>query len=397
MRNILHMDLDTFFVSVERLKDSRLEGKPLIIGGTGDRGVVASCSYEARLFGVHAAMPMRLARRFCPQAIVISGDFDAYTDYSHTVTEIIQTDAPVVEKASIDEFYVDMTGMERFHGCWTYARHMRQRVMRETGLPLSFGLSVNKLVSKVATNEAKPNGELHIPATRITPFLDPLSVRKLPAVGKQTAQQLISMGVRRVHTLREIPKPVLQRAFGKPGLSLYRKARGEDDSPVVPFSERKSISTETTFPKDSIDILHLRSTITHMVEKLAFKLRQSGKLTACITVKIRYANFETFTRQARLPFCGQDDVLIAKALELFDRLYEKRVRIRLVGVRFSQLVPGAPQLLLFQKQARQIDLYDALDQIKHRWGHAAVRRASGMGCDGLRTTPPANRNPSQPF
>ncbi|MEO0896828.1 MAG: DNA polymerase IV [Bacteroidota bacterium] len=377
MRSILHLDLDAFFVSVERLKDNRLEGKPLIIGGTGDRGVVSSCSYEARRFGVHSAMPMRMARKLCPHAIVISGDFDSYSDYSHMVTEIIQEDSPIFEKASIDEFYIDLTGMERFYGCWQYADKISKRVHKETGLPLSFGLSVNKLVSKVATGEVKPNGKVEIPLPKVSNFLAPLSVRKIPSVGKQTTQELVNMGIRTVRELRQIPKPVLQKVFGKPGVSLYRKARGEDNRPVEPFSERKSMSQERTFSQDTTDVQALKRILVRMVEQLTFKLREERKLTACVTVKLRYANFDTVSKQKRISYTASDEHILERVMALFEQLYERRLRIRLIGVRLSNLVPGGTQIALFEKQPRQVDLYQAMDALKAKHGGKILRKASG--------------------
>lgn len=377
-RSILHLDLDTFFVSVERLQDSRLAGKPVIVGGTGNRGVVSACSYEARRFGVHAAMPTRMAKKLCPYGIFLKGDFEAYLEHSAIVSEIIAEESPTYEKASIDEFYIDMTGMERFWGCRKWAQKIRNRVQQETGLPLSLGLSVNKLVAKVATNEAKPNGEKEIPQQAVLPFLAPMPVRNIPMVGKQTARELAYMGVRKVQTLRGIPQPLLQRAFGKHGRMLYLRSRGEDDAPVIPHTDRKSISSEQTFATDTIDLNQLRSRLTHMTEKLAFKLRATGKLTACITVKIRYTDFETVSKQARIPYTASDEFLITKALGLFESVFTRRVRLRLVGVKFSHLVPGHQQIELFQSIPKQVNLYQALDQLKSRHGAQIIRRASGM-------------------
>lgn len=376
-RAIVHLDLDAFFVSVERLKDSRLEGKPLIISGGGNRSIVSSCSYEARRFGVHSAMPLRWAQRLCPHAIVISGDHDAYSHYSQVVTEIVKEDAPLFEKASIDEFYIDMTGMERFYGCLSYAKELRTRINHETGLPLSFGLSANKMVAKVVTNEVKPNGYQELKPTEIQPFLAPLSVRKIPQVGHQTTQQLVHMGVRTIATLREIPRPVLERTFGKPGLTLYQRARGQDNRPVVPYSERKSISKETTFETDTDDLALLHRTLIHMVEQLTFKLRNEGKLTACLHLKLRFADFETVSKQVRLPFTANDAILIDKVKGLFTALYERRLKIRLIGIRFSRLVPGRPQIELFQAQSQQVELYDALDAIRQKYGKHAIGRGKG--------------------
>ncbi|MEM8890595.1 MAG: DNA polymerase IV [Bacteroidota bacterium] len=378
MRTIAHMDLDTFFVSVERLKDSRLNDRPIMVGGTGGRGVVSSCSYEARQFGVHSGMPMRLARRLCPHGVVMKGDFDAYTQYSQGITEIIKEESPIYEKASIDEFYIDMTGMERFFGGTKWAKNLRQRVIRETGLPISLGISVNKMVSKVATGEAKPNGAREVKDQEVQNFLGPMPVRKIPLIGKQMSLDLAYMGVKKVKTLRGIPRELLECAFGKHGTMLYRRARGEDDAPVVQHSEQKSMSSERTFAEDTMDIHKLKALLTSMTEKLAFKLRQSDRLTACVTVKIRYTDFDTVNKQAKIPYCASDELLIEKVLSLFDSLYQRRVRLRLVGVKFSHLVPGKPQIRLFESIPRQVDLYQALDTLKDRYGSDCVVRASGM-------------------
>ena len=377
-RSILHMDLDAFFVSVEQRKDKRLLGKALIIGGTGDRGVVSSCSYEARRFGVHSAMPMRLARRLCPHGIYIKGDFEAYEQCSKEVTEIVREHSPLYEKASIDEFYVDLTGMDRFFGCYQYALELRTRIMKETQLPISLGLSQNKLVAKVVTNEVKPNGHMQLPAQQIQAFLNPLHVQRIPMIGKQTSRRLTYLGVRQVQTLKEIPLHVLERIFGKQGTLLYKSARGEDERPIVPSVERKSISTETTFSQDSIDVQMMRARITRMAEQLAHRLRSEHKLTTCITVKLRYASFETLTRQKRIPYSSNDDVLIQTALELFEQLYQKRIRVRLLGVRLSHLVAGGHQVDLLQDIPRQTSLYGALDAIKRKYGIQSVWSGGAM-------------------
>lgn len=377
-RAVVHMDLDTFFVSVERLRDSRLDGRALMIGGTGGRGVVASCSYESRKYGVRSGMPMKLARRLCPGATIISGDYELYSRYSDMVTEVVREESPVFEKASIDEFYVDMTGMERFFGAFSWADQLKQRVSKEIGLPLSFGLAANKTVAKVATNEIKPQGAMHVERGTEQPFLDPLAVRKIPMVGEKTATFLSNLGVRRIKTLREIPRDFLQRIMGKPGATLYQRARGIDHTPVMPYNERKSISSERTFGEDTIDLVGMRATLTRMTEKLAWTLRKDCKLTACITVKVRYADFNTVTRQARIAYTGNDHTLSRKALELFDQLYDRRQRVRLVGVRFSHLIQGGYQIDLFEDTERQLRLYEAIDKIKYRFGADAVMRASAL-------------------
>lgn len=377
-RAIAHMDLDSFFVSCERLIDSRLNNKPILIGGTSDRGVVASCSYEARKFGIHSAMPMKMARQLCPEAIVIKGNSATYTKYSKMVTDLIRESAPAYEKTSIDEFYLDFTGMDRFFGCLKYAGELRQRIMRETGLPLSFGLSENKTVSKVATGEAKPNNQLLIDYGHEKLFLAPLSVRKLPMVGLKTYQTLCNLGVRKIQTIQEIPVEVMENTFGKNGRVLWKKANGIDNSPVEQYNERKSISTERTFDKDTIDVNKLKSILTAMTENLALQLRRGNKLTSCITIKLRYSDFQTETLQRKIHYTSADHDLIPLALELFEKMYTRRVLIRLIGVRFSHLVSGSFQISLFEDSHKMADLYSAMDKIRDRFGDRAVVRASGM-------------------
>lgn len=378
-RSVLHLDLDTFFVSVERLRDSRLNGKPLLIGGSGDRGVVASCSYEARRFGVHSAMPMRMARRLCPQAIIISGDMDAYSRYSRLITDIIRDQSPLFEKSSIDEFYVDLTGMDRFFGIGLWSTELRQRIIRESGLPISSGLSANKMVSKVATGEAKPNGQLQIFSGHEHEFLDPLSISKIPMIGDKTYRLLRSMGIERVRTLRDIPLEMMQRLLGKNGIVLWKRANGIDNSPVIPYSEAKSISTEMTFDQDTIDVVRLRALLLGMTEKLAFRLRDKQQLASCVAVKLRYSNFDTVSRQAMIPYTASDHTMIPKVLELFERLYDRRLLVRLVGVRLSHLVHGSYQINLFEDTEHDIRLYQAIDRMKRKYGPRAVVRAYGMG------------------
>lgn len=375
-KQIIHIDQDAFFVSVELLKNSSLVGKPVIIGGTSDRGVVASCSYEARKFGIHSAMPSRMARQLCPHAIFIRGNMEEYSKYSHIVTDILQEKVPVLEKASIDEHYIDMTGMDRFYGCMKFAHELRLHVMKETGLPLSFGLSVNKTVSKIATNECKPNGERQVPLDEVQPFLNPLSIKKIPGLGQATYIKLSEMGVRFIYTLSQIPQEQLFKVLGNNGTSLWQKAHGIDHSPVLPYREQKSIGTQSTFETDSIDTHTIKQLITSMVTDLCFQLRAQKKLTACITITIRYSNFETHTQQAKIPYTTLDSFLIGKAKELFDKLYNRRMLLRLVGVKLSQLVSGYEQINLYSASEEQYKLYQAMDRIRNRFGEKAVKLAS---------------------
>jgi DNA polymerase-4 len=372
------MDLDTFFVSVERLMNSGLEGKPVIIGGMSDRGVVSSCSYEARQFGVHSAMPMKMARSLCNEAIVIRGDMDTYSRHSRMVSDIIAEQAPMYEKASIDEHYLDITGMDRFFGCKQWTHELRQRIIKETGLPISCGLSVNKTVSKIATGEAKPNGEIEIPGGQELDFLSPLSIRKIPMIGNRTFHLLRSMGIATIGTLGQIPVEMMESLLGKNGMVIWKKANGIDPTPVVQYSERKSIGSERTFQRDTMDVAGLHDLLTSMVETLAFQLRKEEKLTSIVTVKIRYSNFDTHTLQKRIAYTSFDHVLIPVARELFDRLYQRRMQIRLVGVRFSGLVRGVQQLNLFEDTPEMVHLYLALDKLRRRYGSDSVKRASGI-------------------
>ncbi|MDX9905795.1 MAG: DNA polymerase IV [Bacteroidales bacterium] len=377
-RYIVHLDLDTFFVSVERLMNARLVGRPVIIGGTSDRGVVASCSYEARQYGVHSAMPMRTARMLCGDAIIVRGDMDLYTRYSRVVTDIIAERAPVYEKASIDEHYLDITGMDRFFGCLKWTRELRQTIMKESGLPISVGLSVNKTVSKIATGEAKPNGELEVPQERVHSFLNPLSIKKIPMIGDKVYHLLRSMGVDTIATLSHIPPEMVEKVLGKNGIVIWKKANGIDPTPVKPYSERKSIGSETTFDSDTIDIGRIRQVLSAKVERLAFDLRRQQMLTSCVTVKIRYSNFDTHTLQQHIPYTAFDHILIPATMELFGRLYQRRMLIRLVGVKFSHLVGGVQQLDMFEDTPEMINLYNAMDNIRKRFGKKAIRRAVGM-------------------
>ena len=377
-RNIIHLDLDAFFVAVECKKEPKLKGRPLIVGGSSRRGVVAACSYEARRFGVHSAMPMYLALQICPDATVISGDMEAYSMHSHLVTEVIADRAPLFEKASVDEFYIDASGMDRFFGAFAWAVELRKKIIREIGLPISLGMSVNKLVSKVATGEFKPNAEKCILSGTEKEFLAPLSVDKIPMIGKQTSSFLYDMGVRTVATLRDMPLNFLVSAFGKNGTSLWNKAHGIDESPVVPYSEQKSISTESTFEEDTIDVKRLKSILIAMVEKVAFQLREQRKLASCVTVKIRYSNFDTETKQVHIPYTSSDHILLRTIQELFDKLFSRRLLIRLVGVRLSNLVQGNHQISLFDDTEEDINLYEAMDYIKHKHGVEKLMRATTL-------------------
>ena len=374
-RNIIHLDMDTFFVSVERLKNKKFEGKPLIIGGTSGRGVVASCSYETRKYGVRSGMPMRTALMLCPDATVVRGDMESYSSYSNMVTDIIAERAPVYEKTSIDEHYLDITGMDRFFGCLQWSHDLRQRIINETGLPISFGLSVNKTVSKIATGEAKPNGELFVEGKQVPQFLAPLSIKKIPMVGDKTFAILKGMGIDRIETLRDVPMDLMVKLLGQNGIEIWRRANGIDFTPVQPYSEQKSMSAERTFDQDTMDVDMINRLLVKMVEELSFDLRKSQKLTSCITVKIRYSNFDTYTQQKRIPYTSFDHTILGVTKELFKKLYQRRMMIRLIGVRLTNLVHGTQQLNLFEDTPEMVNLYLAMDRIRKRYGKTSIGRA----------------------
>jgi len=374
-RSIVHCDLDTFFVSVERLQNSKLIGVPVLIGGSSDRGVVASCSYEARKFGVHSAMPMRLALRMCPEAVVVRGDHDSYSQYSSMVTQIIEEETPIVEKASIDEHYLDVSGMDRFFGCWKWTQELRQRIIKETGLPISFGLSVNKTVSKIATGTAKPCGEKQVQNGTEKGFLAPLSIRKIPMVGEKSFTLLRNMGISKIGTLQQMEVFTMQKVLGENGINIWRKANGLDDSLVVPFREQKSMSKENTFQQDTIDMDVLRRTLIGMVDTLAFDLRKDQKLTSCVTLKIRYSNFDTHTQQLQIPYTNSDRKLTDVVLSLLKKLYSRRMLIRLIGIKFSVLIYGSYQTDLFDDSAEEVNLMQAMDKIRKRYGAEFLMKA----------------------
>lgn len=386
-RHIVHIDLDSFFVSVERLKDKSLENKPVLIGGSSQRGVVASCSYEARKFGVHSAMPMKKALQLCPHAIVIGGNYSSYSKASAMVTQIIKDRVPLFEKTSIDEFYIDLTGMDKFFGCYQLASELRQSVIKETGLPISFGLSSNKTVSKIATGQAKPNGQIYVEHGKEKEFLAPLSVSKIPMVGEKACELLYSIGIHKIADLQVQNVKNLERHFGKMGLVMWNKANGIDDSPVSPYHQRKSISSENTFPTDVSDLSVLQQLLMSMLEQLTFKLRMENKVASCLAIKIRYSNFETFSQQITIPATHSDILLIPELKKLLNQAYDPARPVRLIGVRLSQLSEGSYQPGLFDNHERNEKLYEALDKLNNRFGTKTVSRAATFGISSREFNP----------
>ena len=389
LRHIAHFDLDAFFVSVELLKAPHLKGKPIIVGGDGQRGIVAACSYEARKFGIQSAMPALTAKRLCPHAVFLKGSHKEYSHYSRIVTQIIADSVPQYEKASIDEFYIDLTGMDKFFGVSQYTRELREKIMRETGLPISYGLSSSKLVSKMATNEAKPNGYLEVPAGKETAFLWPMTVDKIPGVGKQTQEQLHFLGLNTIEQIAKTPVEQLEYHFGKWGARLWEKAHGIDDNPVEQYSEQKSLSHETTFNEDSNDTTFLHSELVKLTEETAYDLREEERLTGCVTVKVRYADFTTVSKQEVIDYTALDNVLLAKVKDLFGKLYRKGEKVRLLGVRFSHLIPMTVQMSLFDDTEEKLELFKTVDQIKNLFGSGAVMKATSLKPATSPAIPPA--------
>lgn len=374
VRHIAHFDLDSFFVSVEIRNNPSLKGKPVLVGGY-ERGVVAACSYEARKFGIHSAMPMKKAMQLCPQAIITNASRDQYSKYSRWVTDIIASKVPLFEKASIDEFYIDLTGMDKFFGVSRYAQELRELIMSETGLPISCGLSSARFISKMATNEAKPNGFLEIPHGKEIEFLWPLGIEKINGVGKQTEQQLKTFGIYTIEDIAKTPIEVMERIGGKWGESLWHKAHGRGSADITTDWEQKSMSHENTFDTDYTDVSFLHKELVRLTEKTAYALREDEKMTGCVTVKIRYSDFETTSCQETIDYTALDDTLIAKVKDLFNKNWQKGRPVRLVGVRFSHLIPITMQMSLFDNNAEKLNLYKAVDEIKDRFGNKLVTKA----------------------
>jgi DNA polymerase-4 len=377
-RHIVHIDLDSFFVSVERKFNPELIGKAVIIGGSAERGVVASCSYEARKYGVHSAMPTRQALKLCPHAIVLHGTHGRYSEASREVTQIIHDSVPLYQKTSVDEFYIDLTGMERFYDCYQIASNLRQKIIRETGLPISFGMASGKTVAKMATNQAKPNGELFIKHGEELQFLAPLNIGKIPGLGESTCQKLYQYGIEKIGDLQKTNIRFLEAVFGKAGRYLWDKAHGIDDSEIVPYADRKSISTEHTFNNNINDQRTLETILVSMTEELSGKLRRENKLSSCMAIKIRYANFETHTQQQKIPLTAAEHILIPGVKNLLKMAWNQHRPIRLIGVRLSNLCTGSYQINLFEDNEERIRLYQAMDKINFKFGDKTVCRAAGM-------------------
>lgn len=374
-RYIAHLDLDSFFVSVELINNPSLKGKPVIVGGSKERGVVSTCSYEARFFGVKSGMPMKQALQLCPQAIIANGTRGQYSKFSRWVTDIIASKAPLFEKASIDEFYIDLTGMDKYFNPLEWTIQLRQQIIDETKLPISFGLASNKMIAKIATDEAKPNGYLFVPIGSEKEFLAPLPVNKFSGVGESTFLKLKQMNINFIGDILHSDINLLEKELGKWGTDLYRKAQGISNSQVHNYREAKSISTENTFEENISNYELLLVELVRMTEKVGYELRQDKKLTGCIAVKIRYPNFETVSKQVTIDYTFSDDELIPFAIELFKKLWKPNSPIRLLGVKLSELNNFSVQGSLFENREKKTSLYKAIDDVKNRFGKNTLQKA----------------------
>ena len=374
---IAHFDLDSFFVSVEILHNPSLKGKPVVVGG-GERGVVAACSYEARKFGIHSAMPMKRALQLCPQVIVTNASRHQYSYYSRWVTNLIAEKVPLFEKASIDEFYVDLTGMDRFFGVKKFAQELREHITATTQLPISCGVATARFIAKMATNEAKPNGFLMIPPGKETAFLWPLPIEKINGVGEQTERLLKSKGIYQIEDIARTPLELMIQYAGKWGESLWHKAHGQGSTTLHTDWEQKSVSHESTFDEDHTDLPFLYQQLVKLTEATASDVRKEEKLTGCITVKIKYSDFEVVSKQETIDYTAMDDTLTAKVKTLFNQLYTKGRPVRLVGVRCSQLVSVTLQMSLFEQRAEKLQLYQTMDELNDRYGKKTLTKAASI-------------------
>ena len=371
-RAIVYMDMQNFFIECERLFDSSLKNIPLIIGGGRDRGTVVACSREAYDFGVRTSMPTSFAFKLCPQAKLLKGDHENYFRKSQEISEIIKDRAPVYERASLQSFYLDISGMDRFFGCFGWTKELSQNVLEHSGLNPSWALSVNKTVSKIGAVGTYPARPMNIGSNDVKPFLNPLPIQRLPQIGDTTFQLFSRIGIRSIGKIAEMPPLVVQKMVGTRGRTIWQRANGIDRDPVEPFSEKKEISEEYDFEKDSIDLREISGTLMGIVERSAFKLRAGGLLTSKVIVKVKYNNLDTETKQVRIAYTSLDHILKKEVLTLFTKLYHRRMRLVRVGIRFSNLVSGSHQIDLFEDTREQLSLYAAMDKIRNRYGIKAV-------------------------
>jgi DNA polymerase-4 len=379
----MHIDLDAFFVSVEQVSNPELRGKPVVVGGKPDRrGVVATASYEARAFGLHYGMPLATAARLCPQAIFIEGNYQRYAEVSKKFMAILADFSPFLEPTGLDEAYMDVTGFKSLHGSIRQmALKIKQRVKGELGIVASVGVATCKVVAKAASDESKPDGLIEVPPGAEPAFLAPLAIRKLPGVGKKTEQVLMGLGIRTIGQLARMPLPALKSRFGMFGDMLYRYANGVNNSPVTPPAEAKSISRETTFEDDTRDNVLLSATLRYLTERVGADLRELRKQAKCVSIKVRYADFTTITRQRTLPqLTDVDQTIFQTGNELLQKaVASDRRAIRLIGIGVSSLSEPGKQLSLIDSAEQRLEkLNRAVDRIRDRYGFTAIQTGSTL-------------------
>ena len=382
VRNILHIDMDAFFVSVEEVRDPSLKGKPVIVGGAPDgRGVVAAASYEARKYGIHSAMPIGRAKRLCPHAIFLRGTHGLYSEFSGRIFDIMNTYSPLVEPMSLDEAYVDLTGCERLHGPITdTAVRMHDAIQGQVGINASIGMAANKLMAKIASGMAKPNGFLRILPGHEATFLAPLPVGRIPGIGPKSVEEFKRMGIHTVRDLAALPLELLEEAHGEWGNRLYEKARGISHSPVMKRDDTRSISRETTLEEDSTDPAFLESKLSWLVEKAASQLREEGLRARCVSLKLRDSDFKTVTRSHTLNEAAcEDHVIFDTVVGLFRKLFTRRTRVRLVGVALTSLTSvrhrrWSCSRTWMPNSGRK--LYQGIDRIRDKYGFRSILRGS---------------------
>ena len=383
MRRILHIDMDAFFASVEQVLDPTLQGKPVIVGGDPDgRGVVCTASYEARKFGVHSAMPLATAKRLCPRAVFIEGRFDHYRDASERIMKVLDAVSPKIERLCLDEAYVDITGSLRLFGSGrSIATKLKRDIRDRTALPASVGIAGNKLVAKIASDEAKPDGIVEVPPGDERVFLAPLPVARLPGVGARTQDTLDQLGVRTIGHLAEIPPEALNKVFGQSGYALQQRARGVHFGRVEQTPYPKSVGRETTFAEDLLDWEHIESVLCYLMERATYALREHHMETRCVTLKVRYADFKTVTFARTLAEPTDLDKTIYETLRaLLPKAKCRRARVRLIGVSLSSLTHNQHQLSLFppkqhQKWRRALV---GVDRVRNRYGFDLLGSARSM-------------------
>lgn len=377
-RRVAHIDLDSFFVSVECLKHPEWKDLPLIVGGTSGRGVVAACSYEARKYGIHSAMPMAQAMRLCPKALVVKGSHEEYRYYSQIVTKMIADAVPLFEKASIDEFYLDLSGMEKYFDVTNYCKELREKIIKTTGLPMSMGIAAGKVVSKIAANEAKPNGFLEVPRGADKAFLAPLSIDKMPMIGQKTAMVLRRMGIETLGQLATRSVGELETRLGKAGLWLWERAQGIDRGEIVNYREQKSMSKERTYFDGIENEEVLLNQLMGLIQQVTTSLRRLGKDAGTVGIKIRYEGFETHVRQMTVSPTSSDHQLVPYIKQLFHELYDRRRKVRLLGVRLSNLVEKGTGADMFVEADRKEGLYEAMDKLQEKYKSLIVKPASSL-------------------